>query len=333
LHSISPETQAILLLCGVLPGREAGEDSPLTISEYHRLNRWLQSKELSPSSLLDDGASDLIVDGIAEHSLNCERVKSLLSRGTAVALATERWLQMGLWIISAYDKSFPPLLIERLADKCAPLLFGAGSIKLLSEGGLAVVGSRNADETALEFANRAGERCAEERFSIISGGARGIDAAAMGGALEAGGNVVGVLANNLARQAVSPESRLYLQDSRLTLLSPVSPEAHFHPGNAMARNKYIYALADFALVVASDHNSGGTWNGAVENLKYSWSPLFVREAEDIPEGNRRLLRRETTPLTSENLASSAKLVEYFISHSPQSSEDQQTGLFDQDDEG
>ena len=58
-------------------------------------------------------------------------------------------------------------------------------------GGLAIVGSRNVDDTLVEYTEEIGRLTAVARRIVISGGARGIDQAAMRGALEAGGNVVG----------------------------------------------------------------------------------------------------------------------------------------------
>jgi predicted Rossmann fold nucleotide-binding protein DprA/Smf involved in DNA uptake len=58
----------------------------------------------------------------------------------------------------------------------------------------------------------------------------------------------------------------------------------------MARNRYIYALADYALVVQSDLNKGGTWTGAAENLRAGWIPLFVRNDTEAP-GNQALIRQ------------------------------------------
>jgi len=56
----------------------------------------------------------------------------------------------------------------------------------------------------------------------------------------------------------------------------------------MGRNRLIYALADFALVVSCDAERGGTWAGATEALKAGWVPVFAAEAAELPEGNRRL---------------------------------------------
>ena len=59
----------------------------------------------------------------------------------------------------------------------------------------------------------------------------------------------------------------------------------------MGRNKLIYTLADYALVVASDAGKGGTWAGATEALKARRVPVFVLDGPDIPEGNRQLLQQ------------------------------------------
>jgi predicted Rossmann fold nucleotide-binding protein DprA/Smf involved in DNA uptake len=58
----------------------------------------------------------------------------------------------------------------------------------------------------------------------------------------------------------------------------------------MARNQYIYALADYGLVVQSERGTGGTWAGATENLRERWVPLLVRESAEA-SGNRDLIQR------------------------------------------
>jgi predicted Rossmann fold nucleotide-binding protein DprA/Smf involved in DNA uptake len=59
----------------------------------------------------------------------------------------------------------------------------------------------------------------------------------------------------------------------------------------MGRNRLIYCLADHAIVVASDAETGGTWAGATETLKNSWVPVFVLEHEQMPAGNKLLLQK------------------------------------------
>jgi len=53
----------------------------------------------------------------------------------------------------------------------------------------------------------------------------------------------------------------------------------------------IYTLADFAIVVASDAEKGGTWAGVTEALRAKWIPVFVLDHPDMPEGNKLLLKK------------------------------------------
>jgi len=82
------------------------------------------------------------------------------------------------------------------------------------------------------------------------------------------------------------------------LVSPFYPEAGFNVGNAMSRNKYIYSLADAAVVVTSAVGSGGTWSGAIENLRRRWVPLWVRPSADEMSGNTALMRQGARALAA-----------------------------------
>ena len=74
-----------------------------------------------------------------------------------------------------------------------------------------------------------------------------------------------------------PEIRHALERGDLCLVTPYSPNAGFSVGAAMGRNRLIYCLADYAIVVASDAEKGGTWAGATEALKNGWVPNVVRK--------------------------------------------------------
>ena len=102
------------------------------------------------------------------------------------------------------------------------------------------------------------------------------------------GTALGVLPDKLLRAVVSREYRPAIQRGDLLLISPFDPEAGFNVGNAMARNKYIYCLADTAIVVCSG-TSGGTWTGAVENLKREWVPLWAGRSNESESVNAKLV--------------------------------------------
>jgi predicted Rossmann fold nucleotide-binding protein DprA/Smf involved in DNA uptake len=112
----------------------------------------------------------------------------------------------------------------------------------------------------------------------------------MQGALTTDGTVIGVLADRLLKSVTSSKYRQALMAQSLVLMSPFNPEAGFDVGNAMARNKYVYCLADAAVIVHSG-TKGGTWNGAIENLRNAWVPLWVKPANDSESGNAQLVAK------------------------------------------
>ena len=293
----SPNTQAILLLTahlslGERPGPPPGP-TPLTLSEYNRLARFLRDQKRQPADLLGTEAA-AILERSPDAATDPGRTAELLARGVELAQAVDRWYARSLWILSRADAQYPRRLKARLKEDAPLILYGCGEAALLESGGLAVVGSRDADPAGLEEADRVGQLAARASITIVSGGAKGIDRAAMSAALTAGGHAIGVLSDSLERAALARDNRQPLIDGQLLLLSPYHPSAPFHVGHAMQRNKFIYALADASLIIAADLETGGTWAGAIEQLKrYHFGPLYVRQT-DHP-GNTALITRGATP--------------------------------------
>lgn len=284
LPTLTDDTKAILLLCGRFGEPVAAE--PLELRDYIAVVRWLMGRRMRPSDLL---SLDSLPELAEETGIGRDRLVALLKRGVKLGFAVEKWNQSGIWVVSRSDTDYPTRYKEHLKEKAPPVLFGAGDRALLRGGGLAIVGSRNVDARNAGFARDVAAGCARGGLPVVSGGAHGVDQAAMTGALEAGGTVLGVLADSLLRRSVSREARPALAEGRLLLISPYHPEAGFNVGNAMGRNKLIYALADYGLVVVSDHKKGGTWAGAEEELKRRpGRSIFVQLAADAPLGNRKL---------------------------------------------
>ncbi|MFC2085671.1 DNA-processing protein DprA [Bacteroidota bacterium] len=287
--SLPDRTKAILLLTAHFPKSGDRGAKPLTISEWARLVDWFLPKDIFPEDLFSSEGPHVLHD-FKDSKITVERVEALLARGPALALAAEKWTRAGLWIMTRSDPEYPRRLKERLRTGAPPLLFGCGKKSLLSGGGLAVVGSRKAPESELAFARELGQKASQDGFSVVSGGARGVDEASMLGALEADGTSIGVLANGLLSATSSAKYRQHLMDQNLVLVSTFSPEAGFNVGNAMQRNKYIYCLADACVVVHSG-TKGGTMTGAMEDLKNQWVPLWVRRTEQRSIGNELIVQQ------------------------------------------
>jgi len=262
-HMLSHDTHAILLLCGRFGQATKDGTSPLTPAEYAELAQWLLHQGLRPADLLAPQSSAVL----AQAPLDAGRLGTLLARGAALVLGRQ----------------------------APPLLYGAGNVALLDRGGLAVVGSRDTTEEALRFTRDVGQECARQGMQIVSGGARGVDSEAMLAALEGGGTVVGVLADSLSKQVVAGKYRAALLENRLVLVSLYDPASGFSVGNAMGRNKHVYALADWGLVVSTALGEGGTWAGAIEALTMRKTPVFVRMASERPTAHEALLKRGALP--------------------------------------
>ena len=83
----------------------------------------------------------------------------------------------------------------------------------------------------------------------------------------------------------------------------------------MGRNRLIYALADYAVVVSSEVETGGTWRGATEALKAKWCPVFVRTGDDSPAGNLELLKKGALALPQSELKGIGDIEAWMKEHS------------------
>lgn len=292
---LSPNTQVILLLTApLIAGRNTSSPDLLSPGEYERLARHLRESQRQPADLLSPDAADLL--RACQPLMDENRLQRLLARGFLLSQAVERWQARAIWVISRADPEYPRRLKARLRENAPALLYGCGDIKLLETGGLAVVGSRHVDDSLIDHTVTVGQLAARAGRTILSGGAKGIDQAAMRGALEAGGKVVGILADSLEKTAMNRMHRNLLLGGRLVLISPYDPGAAFNVGNAMQRNKLIYALADTSLVVSSDLNKGGTWAGATEQLdKLRLVPVYVRSTGEFSAGLAALRSKGAIP--------------------------------------
>ena len=127
------------------------------------------------------------------------------------------------------------------------------------------MGSRDLNPGNAEFAREAGRQAALQGYTLVSGNARGADKTAQEAALSAGGTVISIVSDALADH--SPQERmLYLSEDAFN--EPFSAQ------RALSRNRCIHALGEKVLVAQCHYQQGGTWDGSVKNLRFSWSPLF-----------------------------------------------------------
>lgn len=290
-QDVTENTKALLLLTSpLISGKDQVSAPILSLGEYKKLQQVLDAEGAPPSDLTSAASTNLLA--ICDHVIDRTRLESLLSRGFQLGPAIDAWQARAIWVIGKFDADYPHSVTDKLGDDAPPMLFGCGDKELLDSGGLAIVGSRDADITAKDFTEQVAAQAAASQVTVVSGGARGVDQWAMAGALNSGGRVIGVVADSLARLVVDRHNREVLMEGQLTLISPFDPHAGFNVGNAMQRNKLIYAFANAGLVVSSDLNKGGTWAGAKEQLdRYTFGPLYVRPAIEKSPGLQALVAR------------------------------------------
>lgn len=147
-----------------------------------------------------------------------------------------------------------PTTLQDISD-APPLLWVLGDVSLLKRPMIALVGARNASSLGTRMAKRLAEELADEGFAVVSGLARGIDAAAHHGALKggtiavmAGGVDVIYPAENTQLAHDIAKSGLRLSEMPMGL----QPQARHFP----ARNRIISGLATAVVVVEAAAKSG-----------------------------------------------------------------------------
>jgi len=289
---LSDDSIAILLLCSNLAINIKNKErpKPFTTLQWQKFSeKILNSKIERPSKLLNMSRSD-IEKAVNLSVSELDRIEQLLVRKINLAIEVDNLRSKGIMITTRAEKNYPIKFKRILKKKCPPVIYFSGDIGIANMKSMGVVGSRNIDESGEKFTKLLAEKCVSSKLAIVSGGARGVDSISEESTIMFGGRVVSVVSDSLAKKIMIKRNRSALLEGRLLMMSIVHPNATFKGYNAMERNKYIYALSDVTTVVASDYNKGGTWSGAVENLKNNWVPLLVRYENKIPEGNHELIK-------------------------------------------
>ena len=265
--------------------------SPLTTRQF-----WNLAEQIGkPGRLLGMTEEDLVGLGLGPDMTS--RVAGLLARATAMAFGLERLDQSGIATLTPFDPAYPQRFRTTLGPKAPPVLHAAGALDILNEGGVGVVGSRNVSEEGAKVATALGRQVASLNVPLISGAARGVDQLAMNAAFKAGGPVISVPAHSLSHTLKSPGVRRAVHTGRTVIFTPYAPDSPFSVGQAMGRNKLIYALSQVTVAVAADKGSGGTWSGATEAMRGRYCQVAVWRAPGQGPGNEALAAKGAISIT------------------------------------
>ncbi|MFA7667451.1 MAG: DNA-processing protein DprA [Burkholderiaceae bacterium] len=153
------------------------------------------------------------------------------------------------------DPGYPPRLLE-IADP-PPLLFVHGDPAALQRPSIAIVGSRHATQAGLAHARDFARTLAEAGLTVVSGLARGIDAAAHEGALGSAAGTLAVMGTGIDRVYPPAHRRLAHEISANgALVSELPLGTGVQRANFPRRNRLIAGLSVATLVVEAARQSG-----------------------------------------------------------------------------
>jgi len=218
------------------------------------------------------GASAVAAGCIAEIDrpiqIGCDIRRRLAARGIAAVFFGE--------------PKYPERISSRLGIHAPQVLFVLGDASLMRTPGIAVVGSRRPSRVCADAARRLTRELAAH-YTVISGGARGIDTLAHQSAVETGATLVCPPVGILRFTAPVRPGR-----SRCGIVGQFPPSAGWQNAQALMRNRTIVALAD-AVFAFDPRDRGGTWHSCRQAVALG-IPLFVASECATPELTRGVSR-------------------------------------------
>jgi DNA protecting protein DprA len=216
------------------------------------------------------------------------------ARAAGGLLETERETarRMGAEFRLLSDANYPELL--RASPDPPELLFVRGELVADPEPAVAIVGSRRATAYGCLQAGALAVALAERGVTVVSGGARGIDAEAHRGALRAGGRSIAVLATGFSHPYPSEHAGLFdsLVEGGGALLTEQPSFVTARPDLFPRRNRVIAALSLVTVVVEAASRSGAllTARIAVDDLSREAACMPGPVTSPLSAGCHRAIR-------------------------------------------
>lgn len=285
---MNAKEQGFLLLTSSLgdPARKV-----LTTAQFRTLAQRVRASQ-RPAQLRELEPRDLIALGYGAEL--AQRICRLLSDEQLLHHYIRKGRGRGCIPVSRISEDYPMAVHNRLGDDAPGCVWLRGDPALLRLPAVSVVGSRDIRQENERFAREVGRQAALQGFVLVSGNARGADHAAQQAALEHGGKVIAIVADELERHRPDPNI-LYMSEEGFGL--PFSSQ------RALSRNRLIHCMGLRTFVAQCAGGHGGTWDGTTKNLRHRWSPVYcfrdgsaaqeqligmgaegigIKELEDIP---------------------------------------------------
>jgi predicted Rossmann fold nucleotide-binding protein DprA/Smf involved in DNA uptake len=225
--------------------------------------------------------------------VDLSKVKTSLAN---CAFLAENLQNNGIEVIPVVSSEYSKTLKENLKKSAPAVVYIKGNKQIMAEKSVAIVGSRDASEIALNFTDNIAKRVSKEWKVVVSGFAKGVDKQALDSSIACKGQSIIVLPQGIMTFE-SGFKTYYKQiiDGDVLVLSTFHPNASWGKELAMARNPIIYGLAKEIFVAESKpsknrqgkETKGGTWAGVIGGLKKGRT-IYVRQP-DLSEKNENNL--------------------------------------------
>ncbi len=234
----------------------------LTMSQLRILSSRVKMAEKSPLDR-ELQPEDLLSLGYRREM--AQRIWSLLQDRQLLQYYCAQAAKQDCRCLTWATADYPGRLKQRLGEETPGCIWCKGDLSLLTQPKVALVGSRDLQESNRHFAREVGRQAALQGYVLVSGNARGADQTAQNACLRAGGRIISIVADSLAAKPAR-ENVLYLSEGGFDL--PFSAQ------RAISRNRLIHALAEYTFVAQAALQTGGTWDSTVKNLRHRWSGVY-----------------------------------------------------------
>ena len=194
-----------------------------------------------------------------------EQVVLLLSQEDLLEYYLSSAKKAGCVPITRVSPMYPVEVRKKLGLNSPGCLWAKGDLSLLGHKKISLVGSRDLNPDNKSFAAEVGRQTARQGYVLVSGNARGADRAGQDAALDAGGCVISVVADELTQH-----NRL----DRMLYLSEDGFDLPFSAQRALSRNRIIHCLGSKTVIAQCALGYGGTWDGTMRNLRGGWSSVY-----------------------------------------------------------
>ncbi len=270
---------------------------PFPLSEWFAFQKLCLRCGVSAGTVLGCSESELSsLLGLSAES--AARTYILLRRLPEIVRDMRAKAASGVSFLPYTDERFPLQLKERMGEQCPPVLYAVGNTELLRLPAAGYVGVREVESDDLRFVQNTVAKTCAQGYAVVSGGARGVDTTAAHAAVANGSAAVQFLCESPFSGKLQRRDGMEVSKGTILHLTHFYPTHSFSSDYAFFRNKLIYEYSQGTVIAHAHYGTGGTWSGAVRNIRDRGCKLYCR-ADAGYAGNAALIGMGAIPITAD----------------------------------